>query len=646
MLCGGSSHPLRRGCRAKDKSDAAAPAAPATLKNMRMHLLVWLLAAGSASGVTPCPPTPAYSPCEIAVELSPADRGQHPNPYLSVELWAEMRSPSFKTYRVPAFFDGARMMFRFAPPEAGEWTFRLTSNLAALNGQIGKFSATPSESVGFIRPANVHFWIHHEQRKPHLWVGDTCYRCAWMDRVLFESVIRKRAAQKFTHIRYLTLPWQDAPQKAFTSPDEPDQAWFRELDQRVAFVHAQGLFSDLILGGDGNHLARLFPQREQRERYLRFIVARYSAYNVTWQLVQEYEEYDNARDFTRELGLKLKELDYNQHPRTTHTLNSSAALADDGWMDYILYQSSDDALGAIEHQLYAKPQVNAEFGYEDSGGGRTHPHHVDSATFINRLWNATMNGQAPTFGNTGIYGGKRVEPRAEFLESPGAKAMTVWTEFFEKTRFWELEPYFDLDGGRALALPGVEYIVYLEKPGPVEMMIERHSYQVYWMNPATGETIKEKKDYKDHVFRGAPPHNNHSWVLHLSRDGRKQGMLRSYKFESRRNLMQEPERNPRNMPFELVAPAAGSKIRAGEAVPFEIRLRRETPGTRRMMYLITGEAVSGGQGFRYLGSGTAGQFTIRPAVVKDTPTSLTLRIHALNAPGKVYSIDQVFTVVK
>jgi hypothetical protein len=619
---------------------------------MRMLPWLWSAFAAPALAITPCDPTPAYSPCEIAIELSPAERTQHANPYRTVDMWAEMRSPSYKTFRVPAFFNGEDMVFRFSPPEPGDWTFRVTSNLASVNGQIGKFAATPSESAGFIRPANLHFWIHHEFRKPHLWMGDTCYRCAWIERSFFETLIRKRAEQKFTHIRYLTLPWQDAPQTAFRSPDEPDQAWFRELDQRVAFVHEQGLFSDLILGGDENHLARLFPDREQRERYIRFIVARYSAYNVTWQLVQEYEEYENARGFTREIGLKLKEFDYNQHPRTTHTLNSSSALVDDGWMDYILYQSSDDALGAIEHQLYAKPQVNSEFGYEDSGGGRSHDHHVDSETFRKRLWNATMNGQAPTFGNTGTYGGKRIEPSANFLDSPGATAMTAWFDILSRTRYWELEPYFDIDGARALFVPETEYLIYIEKPGPIEVRTTRHSYQVYWINPATGETVKQKKDFKDHVFKGSPPDSNHDWILHLSRDGRKEGMLSggifatSYKFESYRNLLQEPERNPRNMPFELVSPTPGSTVKVGEPVPFEIKLRRETPGTRRMMYLIMAEVPSGGQGFRYLSSGTNGQFRVPPSVVRDTPTTLNLRIYALNAPGKVYSIDQIFTVTK
>lgn len=619
---------------------------------MRTLLLLWAALAAPALAITTCPPTPAFSPCELLIDLSPADRALHPNPYRSLDLWAEMRSPSFRTFRVPAFWDGARMRFRFSPPEAGEWTFRLTSNLASLNNQIGKFTATPSDSPGFIRPANLHFWIHDVARKPHLWMGDTCYRCAWLDRPFFEQYVSRRAAQKFTHLRYLVLPWQDAPLQPFRSPDEPDPAWFAELDRRVAFVAQKGIFSDLILGGDENQLARLLPERAQRERYLRYLVARYSAFPLTWQLVQEYEEYDNAREFTRELGLKLKELDYNQHPRTTHTLHSSSALLDDNWMDYILYQSSDDALGAIEHQLFAKPQVNAEFGYEDSGAGRTHPHHIDSDTFRRRLWNTTMNGQAPTFGNTGAYGGKRLEPSPKFLDSPGAATMTAWADILSRTRYWELEPYFDLDGARALYVPETEYLIYIEKPGPIEVRTERHSYQVYWINPSTGETIKEKKDFKDYVFKGSPPDSSRDWILHLSRDGRKEGMLRggtfasAYKFESYRNLLQDPERNPRNMPFELVTPAAGATLKAGEPIDFTIKLRRETPGTRRMHYLLTLEVPSGNQGFRFVASGPSGTFRIPPSLLRDSPTSLNLRIHALNAPGKVYSLDHIFTVTR
>ena len=614
---------------------------------MRLFIPLLLALSVLAQAQAPCPATPTYSPCEITLQLAPDESAKHPNPYLSVDLWAEVRSPEFKTYRVPAFWNGSRMVIRFSPDEVGEWTFRLTSNLLSADGKIGKFEATKSESSGFIRPANTHHWTYTEQRKPHLWMGDTCYRCAWIGADLFEKILSTRAEQKFTHMRMLVLPWDDDAKAAFPTPDTPNAAYFAELDRRIALMNSIGIIPDLILGGDANKLAAMLPDRARRERYLRYMVARCSAFDVTWQLVQEYEEYENAREFIHELGLKLKELDYVSHPRTTHTLASSSTLIDDGWMDHILYQSSDDALGVIENQIFRVPFVNSEFGYEDSGAGRTHPHHVDSETFRKRLWNATMNGQSPTFGNTGTYGGRKIEPAARYLDSPGAKAMTAWFDFFSTTRFWELEPYFDIDGGRALALPDVEYVVYIEKPGPVEMLVEKHTYQVYWMNPATGEVIKEKKDFKDSIFKGAPPHNNHDWVLHLSRDGRKEGMLRSVKFESRSVPQQVPELNPRNMPFELVTPKSGDTVVAGTDVPFEIRTTKQTAGTRRMTYLIKAEVAAGGQGFRYYGSGLKGTFRIPANICSQRgPTTLTFRIFALNAPGKLYSIDTILQLVK
>jgi hypothetical protein len=92
-----------------------------------------------------------------------------------------------------------------------------------------------------------------------------------------------------------------------------------------------------------------------------------------------------------------------------------------------------------------------------------------------------MNGQYPQFGNA------------------------AWFDFFSASRHWDLEPYFDVDGGRALALESIEYIVYVEKPsGPVEIAVEKHSYDVAWFNPLNGEFIKQKKDFKGEKFLGEP----------------------------------------------------------------------------------------------------------------------------------------------
>jgi len=609
-------------------------------------LAALVLLAAVVNGQPGCPPTPTYTPCELVLEMAEAEAAAHGNPYLSVELHAEFRSPRHRTFLMPGFWDGGRrFVIRFSPTDPGEWDFRITSNVKSLSGATGRFPATDSGNPGYLRPDNVHHWSTTETRNAHLWMGDTCYRFAWIERSLFDKLIEVRASQNFNHLRGLVMHNDERLAKAYLSPDEPNLAHFQELDNRILAMNREGIFADLVLAGDENHLAREMPQWQQRERYIRHLVARYAPMRITWQGVQEFEEYEDGRGLLKEIGLLLKKLDPYQHPRSTHTVRTSAPLLEDGWMNYVTYQSSDTALGAVERQIVRAPLVNAEFAYEDSGAGKSHPHHVDSDTFRRRLWNAAMNGQYPTFGNTGTYGGRKFEVEENYLDSPGARAMSAWFEFFSRTRFWELQPFFEIDGGRALALPGIEYIVYLEKPGPVEVVTEKKSYEVYWFRPATGEVVKEKKDYKGERFSGQPPDISSDWVLHLSRDGRKEGMLRSWKFASRPVFMQEVERNAQRTPFEIAAPVEGP-LPAGKPVEFAVKLTRQTRATSSMYYLWTAEATSERQGYRVIGSGEKGSFTIPASLARNYPAVVNLRLYGLNLNGKLYAIDKVVRVEK
>jgi hypothetical protein len=614
-----------------------------------VRVALGVIFAATACAQTPCAPTPIYGRCELTFELNPDELKSHPEPYLTIRFHAEFRSPKHRTFMMPGYWDGGnRIVIRFAPLDEGDWDYRVSSNITRFEGQTGRFTATASDTPGFIMPRNVHHWSYTERNVPHLWMGDTRYDLASMDGEQFRKYADARAEQKFNHVRGVVLGRKGEAARAFTSADRPNPDHFRSLDERVAYLNSKGIIADLILGWDENQLATLFPTWQQRERYLRYIVARYSAFNVTWQLVQEFEEYEQTRDLHKELGTALKKMDPFGHPRTTHTTSTSAPLLSDGWMDHVLYQSSDDQLGAIEHQLYAVPFVNSEFGYEDSGGGKTHNHHVDSDEFRRRLWNATMNGQYPTFGNTGTYGSAQIPQDVKHVESPGARFMTVWFDFFSTTRHWELEPYFDLDGGRALALPGVEYIVYVEKPsGPIEVRTEKHTYDVRWMNPLTGETTKSR-EMKSDKFVLEPPDRSHDWVLHLSRDGRKEGMLRSYKFESRPNLMQEIETVAKVVPFEIVQPAQPAREEFSTNVPprYEVKLTRQTRGTRSMMYLWTGEVSTDTQGYRVLGTGPEGTLRLPRNLARRYPAVLSVRLYGMNANGKVYAIDRIYRLTQ
>jgi hypothetical protein len=454
-------------------------------------------------------------------------------------------------------------------------------------------------------------------------MGASDLRFGFEDDSSFRAVADARAAQKFNHLRgFVMAAGSDA---AFRLPDAPDLAVFQRLDSRIRYLNQKGIIADLILASGPGTLTAACPSAEQRRRFVRYLVARYAAMNVTWQGVDRFEDYPDGRALLQEVGGLLKQMDPYQHPRTTGAGTTSAPLGDDGWQDFVSDSTADDSLGAIEHQLYPFPFVNTDFGREDSGAGKPGSDDVDATTFRHRLWNATMDGQYPTYANTGAG--------ASNLSSPGAKAMTAWFQFMSDTRHWELEPYFDVDGGRALALEDVEYVVYMAKPGPLELTVEKHGYDVYWVNPADGETIKGKKFSGDH-FTGQPPDSSHDWVLHVLREGRVESMNRSYKFESREIVMQEVESSPEKVPFEIVEPSADLSVTRPSV--YSVKIRRATRATRSMTYLWTGEVAAGHQGFRVLATGAEGTLHTPASLSRDYPGTVLIRVFGMNANGKVY----------
>src|ERR1700755_2948354 len=129
---------------------------------MRFAVLA-MLAAYALRAQTLCANTPAYTTCDIAFDLTDKAAAAHPDPYKTVELKAEFRSPRHRTMAMPAFWDGGRrMVIRFAPTEAGDWDYRRSSNVADFDGKTGSFTAAASTAPGFIRAANVHHWAYTE----------------------------------------------------------------------------------------------------------------------------------------------------------------------------------------------------------------------------------------------------------------------------------------------------------------------------------------------------------------------------------------------------------------------------------------------------------------------------------------------------
>jgi hypothetical protein len=500
-----------------------------------------------------------------------------------VQLHAEFRSPHQRTYVMYAFHDSDRkLLIRFSPTEGGSWTYRLTSSLTRLDGQELSFTAADSESPGFVRVANVHHFAYEGTNKAHLWMATAVDRFAEMPRAEFDSVVAMRAKEHFTHLRVTIEPGADLPEAA----------------ERVKAINAHGMVADIVL-------ASIPDDRAKRTAYVTDILARFGGMNVTWMGVPAFDDVAHGKRVLTDTGELLKQLDSFQHPRTTLAAISSGPLVSDAWMTMVDYGTPDANVGAVEHQLYQVPGIN-------SG--------IKSAA---DLWSATMNGQYPASGS-GEY-------------------MSAWYEFMAGNRYWELEPYFDVDGGRAVALEGVEYIVYVEKPGPVEVTLEHHGYDVAWINPLNGDRTKAK-GYSGEHFTGEPPDKAHAWVLHISREGTKSGMLKSWKFESRPVPVQEVSLDPKNTPFEISSPGdVGVSIQ--NPPYFAIKVKRDTRGTRSLLVEWTGEVVTDNEGYRVIGSGREGTWQIPKSIADHLPAVMSVRASILNANGKAYVVDKVYRLV-
>jgi hypothetical protein len=577
----------------------------------RFSLLLILAAVAQAQTV--CPSTLQFTPCELVFDIPSATSDQ------PIDLQAEFRSPHQNTGLVKAFWDGgSRWVIRYTPAESGTYAWRVTSTLQGLGGKEGQFTSTPVEKPGWLRAANVHHFAFVDAANtnnltPHLWMGAIVPGFAAMPAAQWKQLVDTRAGQHFNHLG-ITLV-EDA-NMAFQAPE-----FFRAAEEKIRYANQKGMIVDIAFFGANGLMNKLLPAHNDREKWFTYALSRLAAYDVTWQGLEGWESYDNGRELLKEIADYLSDLDPYKHTRSTRTSLSSGPLVDDGWLRYRSYQTgNDDAIGAIDQQVYQYPAVN-NFASDA----------IDAATFRHRLWNATAAGQYPS---------------AVIPNEQAANEMKVWYELMEGTRHWELEPFFDADNGRGLALDGVEYIIYVEKPGPVTVRIEKHGYDGRWLDPATGQSVK-LKEIKTEVFTAEPPDRTHDWVLQISREGHKASMLKSYKFVSRDEpiQLQEVEGNPDKVPFDVVEPT-GDNLSLRSPAAYSLKLKRETKALQRMVYEWTGEVTAGNRSYRVIGTGATGTLNIPANVAQEYPAALHVRIMGMNGLGKVYVLDRNYTLTK
>lgn len=555
----------------------------------------------------------AFFPCELTFDWHANELAADVSPFKDDVLSVEFRSPRHITYLIHCFWDGAHTLrVRFTPTESGQWTYHITSSVKRYDNQESTFSVAETGNPGFVGVANLrHWWTTNKQ--PHLWLAAAVPFLA-IDQAALETWLDARKHDGFTHIRG-TLLTLDAPQKPFTPDGQPNLAYFATLDDRLLAAVNRGFTLDLILAGDSFVRSGAFNDWDHRDPIMRYIIARYGGLNVTWQGIERFEDVPGSRALLKDLAASLQNYDAFHHPRSTDARVSSSPLLTDGWMNYLIEASPHPEVAAVEHQFTQQPEIHVITT-------------TDPDTFRHELWNATTNGEYPSVSYESLQNQANV------------RAVQTWFKVVSDTRHWELEPYFDVSGARAVGLEEVEYLAYAQSPGIVEITLPKHKYNPVWINPASGEEIP-LKDYRGEVFSRQTPDNSHDWVLQVPREGHKESMLRSYYFESVDPPIQEIELDTSKIPFELVDPPA-DEIVAAIPTPFQAKITRANRATRDMQFVWWGEVVAGGEGARLLGVGPSGNLTVPKNLIKEPGSTLNLRLLAINANGKAYEIDKVY----
>jgi hypothetical protein len=456
-----------------------------------------------------------------------------------------------------------------------------------------------------------HWWTTNKQ--PHLWLA-AATPFLQIDQATFETWLDARKHDGFTHVRGPLLTVR-ASNKPITGDVQPNFAYFDALDDRLLAADKRGLTLDLVLADESFLSSGQLGNFQQRDSLMRYLIARYGALNITWQGIEHFEDAPDSRALLKDLGSFLQKYDAYHHPRSTDARLTSSPLLPDHWMNYLIEASPHPELGAVEHQFTQSPEIHVI-------------NATDPETFRHELWTSTTNGEYPSLS----YESLRNEANL--------RAVRTWFKLVSETRHWELEPYFDVDGARAVGLEEVEYLAYAQTPGIVEITLPKHKYNPVWVNPISGEEIP-LKNYKGEVFSRQTPDSSHDWVLQVPREGHKAAMLRSYYFESQDPPVQESESDPSKAPFQVTEPP-GEQINARVPTPFRVKVTRTNRASRSMQFVWWGEVVPGDEGARVLGVGSFGNFTVPQELIKPGSETLSLRVLAINANGKAYELDKVY----
>jgi len=486
-----------------------------------------------------------------------------------------------KTLTVQGFWDGGRdWKVRFAPPAAGEWSYKSVSDDAGLNGVEGTLTCvqwTEAELAenaarrGFVRVCKAGDragrYFEYADGTPFLWIGDTWWN--WSKRNItfasFKKLADDRAAKGFTvgQLFFAGRGWGRNASMLDRTFDRPDIEHIRHVENYVRYANSIGMTVWVHGWWNSPNMDRTIGPEKMR-RWWRYMVHRLGAYNVIWVLSGEYNMNNYGSlgvQFWKDLGAMIDAEDpYDRiigaHPTPpgweggdeAPQWSTAEVLHDEPWLDYNQSQVGhgkwrNEMIPFVVADAYgrkpAKPIVVTEPWYEFI---------LDSSPASDirfGIWSAILSGAAG-HSYAGGHVWKAHVPESPVgsdtwpmeqsfevntLDYPGAMSLSFAAKFLRGIEWWRLEPHPEVvlenPSHFCAALPGKEYLIYLRYGGVVKVDLSACDTDAAFK--CTWYDLTENKARKTQTVKGGktpalhPPEDYPArltykdWLVHIVR---------------------------------------------------------------------------------------------------------------------------------
>ncbi len=413
------------------------------------------------------------------------------NPDADVALSARFTSGD-QSIETRGFYDGESVYrIRFMPPIPGTWRYETSSNQPALNHQSGEFvcEKATGDNHGPVHVRNT-FHFAYADGAPFKPIGTTSYGWACQLDAMEDQTVDTLAHSPFNKIRMAVLP---IPYSASKDPleffpfqrsadgkpdfDRFDPKFFQHLEKRIAQLRDLNIQADLILFNPYNKsLGFADMTREQDDRYVRYVVARISAYrNVWWSLANEYDLIRTRQvdDWTR-IGKLVQNDDPYDHLRSIH-FSHTMYDPSQSWVTHLSVQNGDAVADFGRSGLYrdvcAKPVVYDEVCYEGNVDKRWGQLSGEEMTM--RFWLGTIGGTYVGHGEVGKdFEGKSWTARGGQLKGQAPARIAFLEKILEDAPPEGIEPIDRFFESNVAGKVGEYYLIYFGKEQPKDWTFE------------------------------------------------------------------------------------------------------------------------------------------------------------------------------